>query len=142
MALSGTPAPIVLTSTKNYVSAFTTTEDGVSVETDSVDDGLSIHMLPRLIRGADGEKVQLSLTLMQNDLVGLNAFGSVQLPAVDQRMIASEVLLSPGETLVLSGYEKSSARTERSSGLLSTGREADSGRVLLVVLVRPTLFSI
>ncbi|MDE0256723.1 MAG: hypothetical protein OYG32_18160 [Rhodospirillaceae bacterium] len=142
MALSGTPAPIVLTSAKNYVSGVTRTEDGVSVETDSVDDGLSIHMLPRLIRGEEGERVQLSLTLMQNDLVGLDDFGAVQLPAVDQRMIASEVLMNPGETLVLSGYEQSSSRTGRSSGLLSTGREAGSGRVLLMVLVRPTLFSI
>ena len=139
VAQSGTPAPIIMSSVHNYVSSIETTESGVSVDTASIDDGLSLHMVPRLIRTGDEFDIQLNLVLMQNEFVRLDSFGQVQLPSVDQRMISSQILLKPGETLVLSGYEQASLGADRLGGLLSTGREASSNRIMLMVMVRPTL---
>ena len=139
VAQSGTPAPVIMSSVQNYVSSIETTEAGLSVDTASIDDGLSLHMVPRLIRTGDEFDIQLNLVLMQNEFVRLDHFGQVQLPSVDQRMISSQVLLKPGETLVLSGYEQASLGADRTGGLLSTGRRASSNRIMLVVMVRPTL---
>ncbi len=137
VALSGSPAPIILTSARNYVSSVSRTEDGgTTVETATVDDGLSIHLVPRLVAGG---RIQLSLTLMLNDFRGLTSFGDVQLPQIDQRMVANDVLLAPGETLLLSGYEQASESAGRASGMLTTGHSAESDRVTLVLLVRPTV---
>ena len=139
VAQSGTPAPVIMSSVHNYVSSIETTEAGVSVDTESIDDGLSLHMVPRLIRNGDEFDIQLNLVLMQNEFVRLDRFGEVQLPSVDQRMISSQILLKPGETLVLSGYEQASLGADRMGGLLSTGREASSNRIMLMVMVRPSL---
>ena len=64
IAQSGVISPIILTRAQNYVAkSTTTTADGVSstsIETATVDTGISIHALPRLI---GKNKIQLSLTL-------------------------------------------------------------------------------
>ncbi len=135
---SGVPAPIILTRTENYVSSQTAgTEGGGSgVETDSVDSGLSLHLLPRLVPNGGSHDVQLSLNLMQNKLIGFKRFEGVELPEFDSRMISSQLLLKPGETLVLSGYEQDRVQTGGGSGLLYTGRTGESHRTALVVIVR------
>lgn len=133
---SGIPAPVILSSSRNYVSAVTRSEDGVTVETDTVDDGISVHMLPRLL---SRDQMMLSVRLLQNAFQRLDNFGGVQLPQVEQRMVANEVLMTPGETLVLSGYEQETASSSGEGGLLSSARDSGVDRLTLVVLVRPTL---
>ena len=122
IAQSGVISPIILTRAQNYVAkSTTTTADGVSstsIETATVDTGISIHALPRLI---GKNKIQLSLTLLQNDLTSLDSFESgtstVQLPTIDQRAIQNDTVLAPGETLILSGYEQeSSSRSNSGAG--------------------------
>lgn len=150
IAQSGVISPIILTRSQNYVSrATTTTTDGIAstaIETATVDEGISIHALPRLI---GPNKIQLSLTLLQNDLTSLDTFDSgsstVQLPTIDQRAIQNEAVLSPGETLVLSGYEQESASRSNqgagSSRFLGLGGSANGSKrkIRMVVLVRPAI---
>lgn len=153
IAQSGVISPIVLTRSQNYVARTTVTrgDSGTStqVETGTVDTGISIHALPRLI-GA--RKIQLSLTLLQNDLAALETFGTgeaqVQLPTLDQRALQNDVVLRPGETLILSGYEQESARrSNRGTGaanFLALGGEAtgETRKIRMIVVVRPSLLGL
>ncbi|WP_170565968.1 secretion protein [Ruegeria atlantica] len=154
IAQSGTIAPIVLPRSQNYVSkiAETRNEDGTtttSVETATIDTGISIHALPRLV---DGNRVQLSLTILQNDLTALETFdsgaGSLQLPTVDQRAIQNDSILAPGETLILSGYEQDKATrantgTGRATFFALGGRATgETGKIRMMVLVRPAVIPV
>ena len=151
IAQSGVVAPIVLTRSQNYAAETTTTTDSngvvsTSIKPATIDTGISIHALPRLVAR---NKIHLSLTLLQNDLTRLDSFTSgastVQLPTVDQRAIQNDSVLAPGEVLVLSGYEQESAtRSNQGTGLasfLGLGGRAQGGvrKIRMVVLVRPAI---
>lgn len=150
IAQSGVVSPIVLTRSTNYVAKTTTTisdaGNSTAVETATIDTGISIHALPRLI---DRRQIQLSLTLLQNDLTRLDSFTSgtstVQLPVVDQRALQNDSVLSPGETLILSGYEQEvSSRSQTGAGFakfIGLGGENNGAvrKIRMVVFVRPTL---
>ncbi|MCY4340718.1 MAG: hypothetical protein OXE48_05045 [Gammaproteobacteria bacterium] len=134
---SGVPAPIILTRQHDFLAGRETTEEGgVSESRESVDSGLSLHLLPRLVPTGSSHDVQLSLNLMQNNLIAINACGTIECPQTESRMISSQLLLKPGETLVLSGYEQDRVQTGGGSGLLYTGRKGESNRTALVVIVR------
>ena len=150
IAQSGVISPIILTRSQNYVAKSTTTSDNgvtsTAIETATVDTGVSIHALPRLV-GKD--KIQLSLTLLQNDLTELASFDSgdstVQLPTIDQRAIQNDSVLSAGETLVLSGYEQeSSSRSNNGTGVagflgLGGSAKGSKRKIKMVVMVRPAI---
>ena len=137
VAVSGAVAPIRLVSTRNYVSSVSVSDEGQrTIETAKVDDGIVIQLLPRLI---DRRTLRLSLVVGQADLIGFDIFQDVQLPRVDHRLVANDVLMAPGETLVLSGYEQGTAGIEDRNGFLSAAADANVERVMLVLLVRPTL---
>ncbi|MCY3880186.1 MAG: hypothetical protein OXF74_13535 [Rhodobacteraceae bacterium] len=137
VTVSGGAVPIRLVSTRNYVASVSVSEEGQrSIETESVDDGIAIQIIPRLI---DRGLLRLSLLVGQADLLGFDRFLDVQLPRVDYRQTANDVVMEPGETLVLSGYEQGAAGLNAESGLLSASASADVERIMLVVLIRPTL---
>ncbi|TMV53920.1 hypothetical protein FGG78_38880 [Thioclava sp. BHET1] len=151
IAQSGVVSPIVLTTSQNYVSNSSVTSGvggttSTSLETGTVDTGISIHALPRLIGKS---KIQLDLTILNNQLTKLDNFTSgdttLQLPTVDERSIENDSVLRPGETLILSGYEqetasKDDAGTGSSSFFgLGGGRKASHQKVRMIVLVRPSI---
>jgi type II secretory pathway component GspD/PulD (secretin) len=147
---SGTGNSINLSSTEYYVARATTTNNSgttsTSIETSSVDDGLVIQALPRLVAG---NKIQLHLHILENDLTQLQSFESagttVQLPKVSRRAIPHELLLSSGETTILSGYERERAsRSNTGTGsprFLGLGGSAQGGRqkVMMVIMVRANI---
>ena len=150
IAQSGVVSPILLTRSQNYVAGTETatsdTSTTTSVQTETVDTGLSIHAIPRLI---SKDQIQLNLTIKQNNLVRLDQFGegseSVQLPVLDTRTIQNDSVVYPGETLVFSGYEQEIARRSQTGtgvasffGLGGTSSGSVS-RVRMILMVRPTL---
>ena len=165
IAQSGQVAPIAITHHETYIKSIkikpekevhdddnntTTTEGGsVEVEPGEVVHGLSIHALPRII---DDDRIQLFLTVLQLDLVGgevkieeVADGNKIGLPNYDRRAIQNQSILSPGEVLVLSGYEQNLSSTSQSGvGLFKAiglgGKvNALNRKVRMVVLVRPTL---
>ena len=157
IAQSGQVAPIAITRRETYIASVTTKQDKDStgsstsktVEPGEIEYGISVHALPRVI---DNDRIQLFLTVLQNDLVGgsiknIEAGGGDKIgaPKLDQRLIQNQSILSPGETLVLSGYEQNLSSTGRSGiGLfkaigLGGNVNALNRKVRMVVLVRPTL---
>lgn len=146
IAQSGVWSPTIIKNTTNYVSGTeTTTTDGVtstSISTGKIDSGLSIHALPRIVSNG---KIHLNLTLLQSNLNGLDEFTSsnstVQLPSVDERALQNDAILSPGETLVLAGYEQeyTSRAARRNNFFLGGSNDAEIRKVRMIVLVRPAI---
>ncbi len=144
---NGVVAPVSLLTTQNYVRESTaeTADDGsvkLSLEVDTIDTGLSIFALPRIV---DGDQIQLSLWILEASLNSLQNFGTIQLPKTDHRAIDYTVLLAPGETLVIGGYEQETVRRDREGvgiaeflGLGGSAR-AEVITTSMVVLVRPTI---
>ncbi len=144
---SGVIAPVSLLTTQNYVresSTRTDSEGEVShtLKVDSIDTGLSIFALPRLI---ENNRIQLSLWIVQASLNSLDDFGTIQLPKTDHRAVEYTVVLTPGETLIIGGYEQETVRKGRTgagvAGFFGLGGSAKAEliRTSMVVLVRPTL---
>lgn len=146
IAQSGVWTPTVIKNTQNYVSGTeTSVTDGVtstSIETGSIDSGLSIHALPRITN--DG-KIHLNLTLLQSSLNALDTFSSsnstVQLPSLDERALQNDAILSAGETLVLAGYEQEYAvrGTQTNLGIFGGSNKGAVRKVRMIVLVRPSI---
>lgn len=153
VAQSGVVTPIALTEERSYIRNVTTErgdEDNpgkTSYEIGELETGLSIAALPRLV---EDRRIQLALTFSQRAFRGfdqdvLARTGTIQAPTVDLREIRNQTVLSPGETLVLSGYEQEVAvRGDSGIGFLRRiglgGKsEASRRKVRMVVLVRPTL---
>ena len=153
VAQSGVYTPIALTEERSYIrnvtrepaddnNASTTTYEIGELET-----GLAIAALARLV---EERQIQLSLVFSQRALRGfdqdvLARTRTVQAPTVDSREIRNQAVLSPGETLVLSGYEQDVAeRADSGVGFLRRiglgGKsEAKRRKVRMVIFVRPTL---
>ncbi len=144
---NGVVAPVSLLTTQNYVreSSTETRDDGstrLTLKVDTIDTGLSIFALPRIV---DGDRIQLSLWILEASLNSLEKFEQIQLPKTDHRAIDYTVLLAPGETLVIGGYEQETVRKERDgTGVaeffgLGGSAKAEVIRTSMVVLVRPTI---
>ncbi len=147
VAQNGVIAPVVLTETRRYVSGLTRGdgENGPTVRTDNINSGISIYALPRLMLNG---KIHLSVWLTQAELNNLTTFdtgeGFVQLPEVDQRAVEYTLIMDPGETLVMGGYEQERSSSSRRGGIGGLGalgfrgnRETGIRRTRLVLMVRP-----
>jgi len=152
IAQSGVVSPIAITRNETYIAKRTVErdEDGTSIEIEpgEVEYGISLHALPRII---DHDRIQLFLTVLQSDLIGgrIKQIGSgentIGAPELDQRTIQNQSILSPGEVLVLSGYEQDLSSAAR-SGIgpfkaigLGGKTSAQTRKVRMVVLVRPSI---
>ena len=144
---NGVVAPVSLLTTQNYVreSSSETADDGsvkLSLKVDTIDTGLSIFALPRIV---DGDRIQLSLWILEASLNSLQSFGTIQLPKTDHRAIDYTVLLAPGETLVIGGYEQETVRqNQEGTGIaeffgLGGSARAEVITTSMVVLVRPSI---
>ena len=153
VAQSGVITPIALTEERSYIRNVTTERGDeenpgtTSYEIGELQTGLSIAALARLV---EGRRIQLALTFSQRALRGfdqdvLARTGTIQAPTVDNREIRNQTVLSPGETLVLSGYEQDVAvRGDSGIGFLRRiglggKNEAARRKVRMILLVRPTL---
>ena len=153
VAQSGVVTPIALTEERSYIRNVTTERGDdnnpgkTSYEIGELETGLSIAALARLV---EGRRIQLAISFSQRAFRGFDAdvlarTGTIQAPTVDNRELRNETVLSPGETLVLSGYEQDMSLTgESGPGILRRlglgGKtEASRRKVRMIVLVRPTL---
>ena len=147
VAQSGTISPINITNELNYIRSFTiirgdeNNPGSSELEIDTLETGLSIVALPRLV----GPRRIQGLTISQRALVEFDEQGNVRLPNVDNRAIRNQTVLAPGETLVLSGYEQDMADVgDQGFGVLRRiglggNSEAERRKVRMILLVRPTL---
>ena len=118
--LNDQPVPLNVGKTRNYVASSTTTlsETGgaatVTSSSGSVTEGLDIVVRPRIL---PDNRVRLELSMSLNEVEKFTVLGSgtgaIQLPEVATRDFLNQVVLDNGDTLVLSGYEKTSDSASR-----------------------------
>ncbi|MXX91322.1 MAG: hypothetical protein F4213_06480 [Boseongicola sp. SB0677_bin_26] len=154
---SGTITPISLTQRQNYIFNSSTEveeEDGKVTQTNTYDvqeliTGLSMTVMPRLIKD---RRIHLSLTFDEQTLITMDKLVDteqtvIQSPKTETRRLENQAVLSPGETLVLSGYERESgSQTEKGFGLLRVfgiggENKAATSRVRMVLMIRPTVIA-
>ncbi|MDL4860765.1 PilN family type IVB pilus formation outer membrane protein [Halomonas elongata] len=110
----------------------------------TVTEGLNMTMLPYVI---NKDELLLQYSLSLTDLRDLRSAGSednaIEIPEIGTRMFSQRVKLKDGETLVLSGFDQETNRTDR-SGIghaenLITGGSVSSGtqREVIVILITP-----
>ncbi|AMR78613.1 PilN family type IVB pilus formation outer membrane protein [Cupriavidus nantongensis] len=154
MTLNRQPVPVAITNQTTYLAKVTPAPAGASgsaggtpgLEPGTVTTGFLLNLLPTVL---DSNSILLQFGLGISDLTGL-----VDVPSGDQKIQAPEisstdflqkVAIRPGETLVLSGYERSTGQYDKrtlSSGApigLGGSLNGASNREAVVILVTPVL---
>ena len=147
----GSPIPISLARKRDIVRNITVTvsdeERSTSVEAETLNTGLSISALPRIL---DKDRVHLTLSLVARDLVNLAPFrageqGTIHLATIDERRLTHDLVIGRNETLLLAGYEQQKADTSAegigapSFNLLGGGRTSGTRRSRLYLLVSASI---
>ena len=116
VTLSDQPAPLQVSTKTTYVARVTSSSSGdtnssTSLEPGTIDAGLNMNVLPRVIAQ---DKVMLRVAIGLTDLVSNASFVSgestIQLPVVDATGFLQNTVLQSGETLVLAGFEKKTGK--------------------------------
>lgn len=146
-------APVRNTTTLNYVDKVqvTITDSGTQRDPSSAaieDIGFNIQLLPRII---DNSKLRLMFHMTLKDVLAMNkettdtSGGYITLPEVEERTFMQEIVMESGQTLVLTGFEKTSNNdTKKGIGtpeitMLGGSRSATSERSVLVVIITPQI---
>ncbi len=163
--LNNKPAPIQVTRKENYISEITKTNSGssdtgtdydISTETEEIETGFTLNVLPRIMEHG---RLLMMFNLTLSDLISLEkvylqtsenpdeaASGEyIQNPIVETRGFTQEVALKSGESLILSGYERVESEAKKSgvgsadNSLLGGTAVATKDRSLLVIILTPVV---
>jgi type IVB pilus formation R64 PilN family outer membrane protein len=153
-SLNNTPVPIQVGNNRSYVSSIVESvgDDGTSteIEVSKVNTGFNMQLLPRIMSQG---VVALQLNVLTNELVGANdgfeqvqiAGNTIQLPNINNRAFTQQIAIPTGNTLVLSGFEQTTSRMDKSGtgaadNWLMGGRHAGSmEREVMVILITPVI---
>lgn len=154
VTLNRQPVPVAITSQTTYLAKITPAPAGASgsaggtpgLEPGTVTTGFLLNLLPTVL---DSNSILLQFGVGISDLTRLADVVSgqqkIQAPEVSSTDFLQKVALKPGETLVLSGYERASGQYDRRT--LSEGAPIGIGgsvngsnsREAVVILVTPVL---
>jgi type IVB pilus formation R64 PilN family outer membrane protein len=156
ITLNRQPAPVAITNQISYVQSVsvqpntnttgTSNATTVQVNPGTVTTGFILNMLPSITEG-NGINVQFSIDISQLSKMG--TFGSgqmaVQTPEVSGMQFLQNVAMKNGETLVLSGFERTSGQYDRRTMsedadlLLGGSINGTRAREAIVILITPVL---
>ena len=115
MTLSDQPAPLQVGRQVTYVARTSSTTgdtSSVSIEPGTVDDGLMMTVLPRIV---DQNKILMRVSVAIAALQPIQTFGTapnqIQLPEINTTGFLQNAVMTSGETLVLAGFERGSDST-------------------------------
>ena len=162
--LNNKPAPIQVVKKQNYISEITKTNSGgdsnyydISTETQEIETGFTMNVLPRILEHG---RIMMMFNLTLSDLLSLDKVnlddGStseegggggqyIQNPVVESRGFSQEVVMTSGQSLVLTGYERVENSTDKSgvgsvnNSLLGGSAEAKKVRSVLVIILTPVV---
>lgn len=144
VTLSDQPAPLQIARQVAYLERVSSTSgdtSSVSLEPGTVDLGLFMTVLPRIVEG-DRILMRLSIAITDAD-PNFRTFGAgdiqIELPEIDTTGFLQNAVVSNGETLVLAGFEKSTNTLNSSKTpfgyLLGGSHSSARGRELLVLVI-------
>ncbi|EPX83526.1 hypothetical protein [Salipiger mucosus] len=154
--LNNVPTPIQVGNERSYVSEISeetdqeTNETSTTFETSSVQTGFNMQVLPRVVSNG---QIALQYNISTSELVGSEdgferfAVGGseVQLPNINNRSFTQQVMVPQGNTLVLSGFEQTTSRSDRqgvgsAENWLTGGRVSGSlERDVMVIMITPVI---
>lgn len=145
VTLSDQPAPLQVGRQISYLERVSSTAGdaggSVSLEPGTVDVGLFMTVLPRIV---EGDRILMRLSVAITDTTQpFQTFGAdgieIQLPEIETTGFLQNAVLNDGETMVIAGFEKSqnSYGDDGTPGGLWTGgvRSTNRGRDLAVLLI-------
>lgn len=150
--LNNQPAPIQVGRQTSYLasSATTTSINGntTALIPGTVSTGFAMTIVPHVI---DSKNMFLQYAIDISDLVGIASFASggamIQSPTIDSRTSIQRVMVSSGDTIVVTGFEASQNSVD-SQGVLDAEMPAAGGsvkgsrkKVTLVILIQPVLLA-
>ncbi len=146
VTLSDQPAPLQVARQRTYVArvsaAATSDASSTSLEPGTIEEGLTMNVLPRVIE-QDRVLLRLGIGITQvREIADFSAGDlTVQLPDLDTTGFLQNMVLSGGETLVMSGFERADSTYERSGTghpdniFLGGTRGAERNRTVTVLLI-------
>ena len=159
--LNNKPAPIQVVKKQNYISEITKTNSGgdsnyydISTETEEIETGFTMNVLPRILEhGRIMMMFNLTLSdLLSLDKVNLDGTGEeggggqyIQNPVVESRGFSQEVVMTSGQSLVLTGYERVENTADKAgvgsatNSLLGGNATAKKVRSVLVIVLTPVV---
>lgn len=142
VTLSDQPAPLQVGRQIAYLERVSSSGDAgsVSLEPGTVDVGLFMTVLPRIVQG-DRVLMRLSIAVTDAD-PNFRTFGTdeiqIELPEINTTGFLQNAVLGNGETMVLAGFEKSqnSLNDDGTPGFFLGGtRKTNRGRDLTVLII-------
>jgi type IVB pilus formation R64 PilN family outer membrane protein len=148
--LNNVPMPIQVGNNRAYVSSVTETEEGTTVGVETVNTGFNMQLLPRITSQG---VVALQYNISTSELVGANdgfeqvtiTGNTIQLPNINNRAFTQQVMIPDGNTLVLSGFEQTTSRMDKTGtgfadNWLMGGRSSGSmEREVMVITITPVI---
>ncbi len=146
ITLSDQPAPLQVARQRTYIARTSASASGdsssSSLEPGTVEEGLTMNVLPRVIeKNRVLLRVGLGITQIRDIVNFTSGDLTIQLPDLDTTGFLQNIVLSGGETLVMSGFERDrSTRNKSGTGSPSFmwfGGEDDTerGRNVTVLLL-------
>lgn len=144
VTLSDQPAPLQIGRQISYLArvsaAASGDSTGTSLEPGTIDVGLTMNILPRVIENNRVlMRLALSLTSVEEPFETFSSSdATIQLPEIETTGFLQNAVLSEGETLVLAGFERqqSGITDDRSVGFLLGGtRSFNQDREITVLLI-------
>lgn len=144
MTLSDQPAPLQVGRQISYLARTSSTSgdtSSVSLEPGSVDTGLMMTVLPRIV---EQNRILMRISVAISDLTQLAEFGpadnQIQLPEVETTGFLQNAVLTSGETLILAGFEKDQNESDTTGApgalsLLSGAKNTSRSRVITVLML-------
>lgn len=145
-------APIQVTRKDRYIKDISTTSNGdsdlqdVDTETEEFETGFTMSVLPRIL---DHGRLMMYFNMSLSDLIALKEIPSgrnnVQAPVIEARGFTQELAMKSGETLILTGYERTEDKTQKQgvgradNMLLGGSASAEKNRTILVILLTPVV---
>lgn len=151
VTLNNQPVPIQVGTQTSYLASVSNTVTANVGTTSSltpgvIQTGFNMNLLPHLL---DGRRVMLQFSVNISSLKNLNTVSSggntIQIPEVDSRDFLQRVSMRSGETLLLSGFEQTTANLNKQgigsadNTALGGGVSASRTRDIVVIMITPVI---
>ena len=166
--LNNRPAPIQVVKRQSYIKEMTKTNSGgdsnyydISTDTEELETGFTMNVLPRILEHG---RIMMMFNLTISDLISLDTIdlgsgkivttdssdqeseaGFVQNPVIESRGFSQEVVMTSGQSLVLTGYERVENFANKSgvgsvqNSLLGGGAAVEKTRNIVVIVLTPVV---
>lgn len=144
--LNNQPAPVQVVNEKSYIASVSAQQtanvgSATAITPGKVVTGFSMNLLPHILED-DRILMQYSINLSSlNALVERTSGAStIQTPEIDTRSSMQKVSMRAGETLILSGFERTGLSTNNTGGVIQGGgKAANEDKAVVVILITPVL---